>query len=140
MRASIPAHGRGSEPPPTEGGLWRTPGPRTEETLNMNLSSAMRPIWVLATITLLVGGCQSTKGETLGEKIDDASITTAVKAKLAEDRPATLTQVGVETILRTVHLTGAVKDEFLRQRAAELAKGVKGLREVMNDTTAQANP
>ena len=99
----------------------------------MNRSSAMRPIWVLATITLLVGGCQSTKGETVGEKIDDASITTAVKAKLAEDRPATLTQVGVETTLRTVHLTGAVKDEFLRQRAADLARSVKGVREVVNN-------
>jgi osmotically-inducible protein OsmY len=37
-------------------------------------------------------------------------------------------------------LTGAVKDEFLRQRAAELAKSVKGVREVVNDITVQANP
>jgi hyperosmotically inducible protein len=83
---------------------------------------------------------QSMKGETLGENSNDASITTAVKTKLAEDRPATLTQVSVETSLRPVHLTGAVKGEFLRQRGAELAKGVKGVREVANDITVQANP
>jgi osmotically-inducible protein OsmY len=100
----------------------------------------MRHIFVLAIMTILIGGCQSMKGETLGENIDDASITTAIKAKLAEDRPATLTQIGVETTLRTVHLTGAVKDEFLRQRAAELAKSVKGVREVVNDITIQTNP
>ena len=104
------------------------------------MRSAMRRICVLGIVIILIGGCQSMKGETLGENIDDASITTAVKTKLAEDRPATLTQVSVETSLRTVHLTGAAKDEFLRQRAAELAKGVKGVREVINDITVQANP
>jgi osmotically-inducible protein OsmY len=100
----------------------------------------IRRISVLAIMTILIGGCQSMKGETLGENIDDASITTAVKTKLAEDRPGTLTQISVETTLRTVHLTGAVKDEFLRQRAAELAKSVKGVRDVTNDITIQTSP
>jgi hyperosmotically inducible periplasmic protein len=104
------------------------------------MRSAMRRICVLGVMIILIAGCQSMKSETLGENIDDASITTAVKTKLAEDRPATLTQISVETSLRTVHLTGAVKDEFLRQRAAELAKSVKGVREVVNDITVQANP
>ena len=89
------------------------------------MRSAMRRIGVLAIMTILIGGCQSMKGETLGENIDDASITTAVKTKLAEDRPGTLTQISVATSLRAVHLTGAVKDEFLRQRAADLAKSVR---------------
>jgi osmotically-inducible protein OsmY len=72
-------------------------------------------------------------GETAGENIDDASITTAVKAKLAAEKPATLTQVGVETNLRTVHLTGVVAGDALRQRAGDLATSVKGVREVKND-------
>jgi len=104
------------------------------------MRGAMKHVCLLGIMIILIGGCQSMKGETLGENIDDASITTAVKTKLAEDRPATLTQIGVETNLRTVHLTGAVKDEFLRQRAVELAKGVKGVREVINDITVQASP
>lgn len=87
---------------------------------------------VLVAATLL-SGCQSMTGETVGENLDDSTITTTVKAKLAAEKPATLTQVGVETNLRVVHLTGVVTSDALRDRAAELAKTVKGVRDVRND-------
>jgi osmotically-inducible protein OsmY len=88
---------------------------------------------VLGIVLLALTGCQSMTGETAGENIDDTSITTAVKTKLAADKAATLTQVGVETNLRTVHLTGVVASDALRQRAGDLASSVKGVREVKND-------
>jgi hyperosmotically inducible periplasmic protein len=88
---------------------------------------------VAAVVVFALTGCQSMTGETAGENIDDTTITTAVKAKLAGDKATTLTKVGVETNLRTVHLTGVVTSEELRQRAGELARSVKGVREVKND-------
>jgi hyperosmotically inducible protein len=97
------------------------------------MRSLTNALAVLGVVLLALTGCQSMTGETAGENIDDTSITTAVKAKLAAEKPATLTQVGVETNLRTVHLTGVVASDALRQRAGDLASSVKGVREVKND-------
>jgi hyperosmotically inducible periplasmic protein len=97
------------------------------------MRSLTNALAVLGIMLLALTGCQSMTGETAGENIDDTSITTAVKAKLAAEKPATLTQVGVETNLRTVHLTGVVASDALRQRAGDLASSVKGVREVKND-------
>jgi hyperosmotically inducible protein len=97
------------------------------------MRSLTNALAVLGVVLLVLTGCQSMTGETAGENIDDTSITTAVKAKLAAEKPATLTQVGVETNLRTVHLTGVVASDALRQRAGDLASSVKGVREVKND-------
>jgi hyperosmotically inducible periplasmic protein len=97
------------------------------------MRSLTNALAVLGIVLLALTGCQSMTGETAGENIDDTSITTAVKAKLAAEKPATLTQVGVETNLRTVHLTGVVASDALRQRAGDLASSVKGVREVKND-------
>ena len=97
------------------------------------MRSLTNALAVLGIVLLALTGCQSMTGETAGENIDDTSITTAVKAKLAAEKPATLTQVGVETNLRTVHLTGVVASDALRQRAGDLATSVKGVREVKND-------
>jgi hyperosmotically inducible periplasmic protein len=97
------------------------------------MRSLTNALAVLGIMLLALTGCQSMTGETAGENIDDTSITTAVKAKLAAQKPATLTQVGVETNLRTVHLTGVVASDALRQRAGDLASSVKGVREVKND-------
>jgi osmotically-inducible protein OsmY len=103
------------------------------------MRSAIRRIAVLAIMIIAVAGCQSMTGETAGENIDDTFITTTVKAKLADEKIATLTQIGVETTLRTVHLTGLVEGEALRARAAEIARSVNGVREVVNDITIQSN-
>jgi osmotically-inducible protein OsmY len=97
------------------------------------MRSLTNALAVLGIVLLALTGCQSMTGETAGENIDDTSITTAVKTKLAADKAATLTQVGVETNLRTVHLTGVVASDALRQRAGDLASSVKGVREVKND-------
>ena len=97
------------------------------------MRSLTNALAVLGIMLLALTGCQSMTGETAGENIDDTSITTAVKAKLAAEKPATLTQVGVETNLRAVHLTGVVASDALRQRAGDLASSVKGVREVKND-------
>jgi hyperosmotically inducible protein len=81
----------------------------------------------------VAAGCQSTTGETAGEQVSDAGITTAVKSKLAADRAGTLTQVSVETVRKTVYLTGVVPSSEDKRRAGEQARSVDNVKEVVNN-------
>lgn len=92
-----------------------------------------------ALVLFVLSGCVAMTGKTAGENIDDASITTTVKAKLAGEKIATLTRIGVETELRTVYLTGVVESEAMKQRAAELAWQVRGVRDVVNNVKVQTS-
>jgi hypothetical protein len=92
---------------------------------------------ILTLTVMLLAACTSLSGKTTGENIDDAQITAAVKSKLAAEKLATLTRVGVETNLRTVYLTGVVDSEETRQRAAEIAWSVQHVNGVVNHLTIQ---
>ena len=81
----------------------------------------------------VAAGCQSTTGQTAGETMSDAGITTAVKSKLAGDRAGTLTQVSVETVRSTVYLTGVVPTAEDKRRAGEVARSAEGAKEVVNN-------
>jgi len=95
----------------------------------------------LSLVTLMVvalAACTSTTGKTAGENIDDMTITSEVKAKLAAEKISTLTRIGVETNRRTVYLTGTVDSEEMRSRAVEIAQNVKHVSSVVNNLTVQA--
>ena len=89
------------------------------------------------TVTLVVlffmTGCQALTGATLGENIDDGTLTSYVKTKLAEDRLITLTRVGVETNNGVVYFTGEVETTEQRSRIGALASQVKGVKRVVNN-------
>jgi osmotically-inducible protein OsmY len=76
----------------------------------------------------------SSKHEGTGEYVDDSVITTKVKAAFAQDEQVKATQVKVETFKGTVQLSGFVDSRESAQRAMELARGVKGVKSVKNDT------
>jgi hypothetical protein len=67
----------------------------------------------------------------------DASITAAVKTKLAGTSPATLLKVDVDTTNGIVQLNGTVNSDKTRQRATELARQVDGVRRVVNNLKVQ---
>jgi hypothetical protein len=67
----------------------------------------------------------------------DASITAAVKTKLAGASPATLLKVDVDTTNGIVQLNGTVDNERAKQRATELARQVDGVRRVVNNLRVQ---
>ena len=95
----------------------------------------------LTLVTLMVvalAACTSTTGKTAGENIDDMTITSEVKAKLAAEKISTLTRIGVETNRQTVYLTGTVDSEEMRSRAVEIAQNVKHVSSVVNNLTVQA--
>lgn len=88
----------------------------------------------LAGITIISAGCAVGRGqETAGAYIDDAGITTAVKAKFVEDKTVSATAISVETLNGTVQLSGFAKSAAEKSRAGEIAGGVKNVRSVRND-------
>ena len=73
------------------------------------------------------------KKETPGEYVDDAVITTKVKAAVFETSTLKSSQINVETYKGTVQLTGFVSSSADIAKAVEVAKGVKGVKSVKND-------
>lgn len=92
-------------------------------------------------IALMLVGCHTMTGQTAGRYIDDTTITTQVKSKLAADHLASLTKFNVTTQNGVVYLTGNVDTPDRAQRAVDLARGVKGVRDVVNQIqVASATP
>ena len=91
---------------------------------------------VLATSLLVsLAACAPTPTrEGTGEYIDDSVITGKVKAAFAADPVVKATQVQVETFKGTVQLSGFVDSRESAQKAVEIARGVKGVKSVKNDT------
>lgn len=89
-------------------------------------------------VMVLLAACQSTTGRTLGQNIDDSAITASVKAKLAAEKIATLTRIDVDTNQGVVALNGTVQSADMRTRAEEIARQVKGVRDVINNLRVQA--
>ena len=80
-------------------------------------------------------GCAGTATrESTGEYIDDSVITGKVKAAFAADPTVKATQVQVETFKGTVQLSGFVDSRESAQKAVDIARGVKGVKSVKNDT------
>lgn len=95
-------------------------------------------IAVLAGATVLASGCAMIRGqETVGAYIDDASITTAVKAKFVEDKTVDAGAIKVETLNGTVALSGFAKSSAEKVQAERIARNTKGVREVRNNLTVR---
>ena len=87
-----------------------------------------------ATAALLVlPGCAVTRDQsTVGEYIDDAAITTKVKAKHVESKLVSAAAIKVETLNGEVMLSGFAKTDDEKAAAETLAKQVKGVKAVKN--------
>ncbi len=69
------------------------------------------------------------------EFVDDATITTKVKADFARDKLVSAMNINVDTDHGIVKLTGKAKSSAESSQAESLAKGVKGVVSVQNDLT-----
>jgi osmotically-inducible protein OsmY len=87
---------------------------------------------------LAASGCQTLTGRSAGRNIDDASITAAVKSTLVADKAANLTRIDVDTTNGVVSLSGIVSSAEHRDRAAQLAGRVDGVRNVINNLQVQS--
>lgn len=85
---------------------------------------------MLATVV----GCESTpQREGTGEYVDDAVITTKVKAAIFNEPTLKASEINVETYKGVVQLSGFVSSEASKEKAAVVAKDVKGVKSVKND-------
>jgi osmotically-inducible protein OsmY len=77
--------------------------------------------------------------KTMGEKMDDATITSKVKMELMRNRATSAMHTEVDTNSGVVTLTGKAGSRAEKELATELAKNVKGVVRVNNlmviDTT-----
>lgn len=83
---------------------------------------------------LLAGAC----GKSVGETIDDATITTRVKTALLNDPAVGGLRIDVDTFKGVVTLSGAVKSPQEEQTAIALARKVGGVSDVKS--TLQVTP
>jgi hyperosmotically inducible protein len=86
---------------------------------------------------LSLAGCQATTGKSAGRNVDDATVTSSVKTKLATDKVSSLTRVDVDTNNGTVSLNGVVESADQKSRAQELASQVDGVNKVVNNLQVQ---
>ncbi|WP_128000153.1 BON domain-containing protein [Piscinibacter defluvii] len=92
-----------------------------------------------ATTLIVLPGCAVTRGQsTVGEYIDDSTITTQVKARMVEDKQVDAAAISVETLNGTVLLSGFAKSSAERDAAESIARGVKGVKAVKNEISVRA--
>lgn len=100
---------------------------------------------IIALLAILAGGaialpsgCAGTSTrQSTGEFVDDATITTKVKAAFVRDPIVKVLQVDVTTFKGDVQLSGFVDTSEQKTRAAQIAEGVPGVRSVTNNITVK---
>jgi len=77
----------------------------------------------------------ATPKETMGEKIDDASITASVKSSLLSHRSTSAVHTSVSTMDGVVTLSGVAKNDAEKSLVTKLATDINGVTSVINNMT-----
>ena len=89
---------------------------------------------VLLMLIATIAACAATRTqESAGEYVDDSVITTKVKSLLAEDDFLKSFQISVESFKGTVQLSGFVNSQQAVDKAAEITRGVEGVKSIKNN-------
>lgn len=84
-------------------------------------------------LLLYLAACAATPKEpSTGEYIDDAVITSKIKAEIFKEPTLKMLQINVETYRGVVQLSGFVDARENVKKAEEVAAGVAGVKEVKN--------
>jgi osmotically-inducible protein OsmY len=101
------------------------------------MKNAFRGMWVLvAALMLGLAGCANT-GTKTGDYVDDSWITTKVKSDLVGTKGISSNNISVTTTKGVVTLTGTAPTAQESKKAADVARGVKGVTKVENDIRVQ---
>lgn len=109
-----------------------TSSPTAGERLDNTTSEARQD-------TAQAGNYAEQKTEQAGQAIDDAAITTTIKAKLVADDELKAIDINVDTAQGVVTLTGAAPSPTAVERATVIARGVDGVTDVKNQLTIKTN-
>lgn len=100
----------------------------------MKIAQRLSTMLFAASLVATMAGCASTATkEGTGEYIDDSVITAKVKASIFNEPTIKASEINVETFKGDVQLSGFVADPADAQKAAQIARGVKGVTSVKND-------
>jgi len=84
---------------------------------------------------IVVSASPETRGETTGEKIDDASITAQVKGSLLLHRSTSTLSTKVTTTDGVVTVSGTARNEAEKALVTRLATDINGVQSVVNNMT-----
>ena len=88
---------------------------------------------ITAVVLLTTAGCAVTRNqESVGAYIDDTAVTTAVKARMLDNKTVDGSSISVETLNGTVMLSGFAKSAAEKDVAESLAWKVTGVKAVKN--------
>jgi len=87
---------------------------------------------------IVVSTSLDTRGETSGEKIDDASITAQVKGSLLSHRSTSALNTKVTTNNGVVTVSGKARNEAEKALVTKLVSDVNGVQSVVNSMTVEA--
>ena len=98
-----------------------------------------RPLTVFVlTLTLIAPLLLAACGKSVGDTIDDATITTRVKTALLNDPDVGVLRIDVDTFKGVVTLSGRVKTKEEEAKAIALARKISGVTDVKS--TLQIQP
>lgn len=109
---------------------------KTNSTIKLASTKALGLVFCLGTFPLLtlVSGCAGDRyHQSTGEAIDDTGMSIRVKSALSNNADYKYEGVSVKTFKGTVQLSGFVDTNDQKKRAADLAKGVEGVKDVENN-------
>ena len=99
----------------------------------MNLRTPLAALAAAAAL-IITSGCAVSRGqETVGAYVDDAAITTSVKARMVEDKNVDAAAIKVQTLNGEVMLSGFAKNSLEKTTAEQIAMKVKGVKAVKNE-------
>jgi hyperosmotically inducible periplasmic protein len=93
---------------------------------------------IAATALLGMAACSSTRTQRApGEQVDDAALLSSVKSALASDPITEAGEINVDVNRGIVKLSGFVDSSKEQAQAVQVARNVKGVKEVQNDIAVQ---
>ena len=117
-----------------------------KHTMKHNLSFSLLASVTLCASALLLAGCNravtesTTPGAVVGTAVDDAVVTSSVKAALLGDPSIKSLDFQVETRQGTVQLTGFVDDQRQIDQAMALTRAVPGVTHIENGLSVRSAP
>ncbi len=107
-----------------------------ETTVGIKFAGALILVALLAPV---LSHAEDSSTDSAGQYLDDATITTKVKANFAEDKGIKGRDISVRTDHGVVDLTGTVGSKKQSDRATELATHVKSVKAVHNNLKVDSN-
>jgi len=99
----------------------------------MQLRRSTAAVFLAFSLTAVAGCAANLAQQSAGEYIDDAVITTKVKAAILDQPALKSSEISVDTFKGAVRLRGVVASQSTIDKAVEIARRVNGVRLVRNE-------